>query len=325
MGQLIKLQDYVSRYEQNIFQYPSRYVRLKKQQWEKVQSLWENESTFVQSFEEEPSIPEWLEEKQPLFNKLKGFLKIRKKDVELDEQEELEEEEEENEEEGYSSLQFNPSFSFRPNTIDELKLQFLDQLFRFQMKWASTTITEQSFVEKSYYFDERLKYFLQRFPDTFLVLYNPIFLLKKAPVEVDPIIITPTEIWCITFLEDEDLSVYVGSKERFWIKRNQEKEEKVLNPLLALNRTEKIIKKILELYEIELPIHKVVLSRNGYIDYPTVPYDVQFVERRNYEKWFQTMRAHRSPLKHVQFKAAQALLQYCQTTSVKRLEWDMND
>ena len=30
MGQLIKLQDYVSRYEQNIFHYPSRFVLLKK-------------------------------------------------------------------------------------------------------------------------------------------------------------------------------------------------------------------------------------------------------------------------------------------------------
>lgn len=29
MGQLIKLQDYVSRYQQDIFVYPSRFVRLK--------------------------------------------------------------------------------------------------------------------------------------------------------------------------------------------------------------------------------------------------------------------------------------------------------
>ena len=48
MGQLIKLQDYVSRYEQNIFHYPSRFVLLKKQQWEKLRNLWENpnEMTF---------------------------------------------------------------------------------------------------------------------------------------------------------------------------------------------------------------------------------------------------------------------------------------
>ena len=37
MGQLIKLQNYTSRYEQNIFHYPSRFVMLKKQQWDKWQ------------------------------------------------------------------------------------------------------------------------------------------------------------------------------------------------------------------------------------------------------------------------------------------------
>ena len=42
MGQLIKLQDYTSRYEQNIYHYPARFVTLKNQQWEKVQRNWEN-------------------------------------------------------------------------------------------------------------------------------------------------------------------------------------------------------------------------------------------------------------------------------------------
>ena len=37
MGQLIKLQNYTSRYEQNIFHYPSRFVMLKKQQWDRWQ------------------------------------------------------------------------------------------------------------------------------------------------------------------------------------------------------------------------------------------------------------------------------------------------
>lgn len=318
MAQLIKLQDYVSRYEQNIFLYPSRYVRLKKQQWMKVHAAWEK-GTMTEAEKEPTPFPDWLEEdKQPFIDKVKGFLKFGKKEMEPLETDEQEDESGKEEEE--SEFQF-ASISL-PTTEEELKYQFLDQLFRFQMKWASTTLTEKSFVDKKYYFEERLKYFLQRFPDTFLVLYHPIFLLKKAPIEVETIIITPTETWCISFLEDEDLSVYIGSKERFWLKRNQKQEEKVLSPLLALDRTEKIVKKIYELYEIDLPTHKVVLSRNGYFDYPSPPYDIKLIEKRNYESWFQAMRAHRSPLKHVQLKAAQALLQYCQTSSFRRLEWD---
>ncbi len=315
MGQLIKLQDYVSRYEQDIFSYPTRFVRLKKQQWEKTQQSWE-QATSSEATLEEPSLPDWYEEeKEPFFNKIKGFLRRGKQENDPVE-EELPDEHEP------SSLSFSPSITYYPNSLEELKHHFLDQLFSFQMKWASTTLTEKSFVNNSFYFDNRLKYFLQRFPDTYLVLYNPIFLLKKAPVEVEPILITPTDVWCISFLEKEDMAVFVGSNERFWLKRNQQQEEKVLNPLLALNRTEKIVKRILKMYEIDLPIRKIVLTRNGYLDYPSAPYDTTFIERRKNDKWFQQMRGNRSPLKLVQLKAAQALLQYCQTTSIRRLEWE---
>lgn len=309
MGQLIKLQDYVSRYEQDIFLYPSRFVRLKKQQWGKLHQAWE-EGEFPPVVEE-PDSQEWYEEeKEPFLHKIKGLLKKGKQEVE---QEEVVES---------KDSTFAPSFTHRPTTVDELKRHFLEQLFHFQMKWASTTLAEKTYVNKKYFYDDRLKYFLQRFPDTFLVLYHPIFLLKKAPVEVEPIVLTPTEIWCISFIEQEDSAVFVGSNEHFWTKRNQKQEEKVLNPLLGLNRTEKIVKQILKMYEIELPVHKVVLSRNGYIDFPAVPYDIKLIEKRNYEQWFQQMRAHRSPLKHVQLKAAQSLLQYCLTTSVRRVEWE---
>lgn len=316
MGQLIKLQDYVSRYEHDIFSYPSRFVRLKKQQWNKTQQIWV-QSTNTEALIDERNLPDWYEEeKEPLINKIKGFLKRGKQDNELSEANVLLETDEE------SPFSFSPSMAYFPSSLEDLKHHFLDQLFTFQMKWASTTLTEKSYVNKTFYFDNRLKYFLQRFPDTFLVLYNPIFLLKKAPVEVEPILITPTDVWCISFLEKEDMAVFAGSNERFWIKRNQKHEEKVLNPLLALNRTEKIVKRILKIYEVDLPIRKVVLTRNGYVDYPAAPYDTAFIEKRNYEKWFEQMRSNRSPLKLVQLKAAQALLQYCQTTSIRRLEWE---
>lgn len=318
MGQLIKLQDYVSRYEQDIFLYPSRFVRLKKQQWEKIRASWENGDDPQDSMEriEQEPLPDWYEEeKEPLLDRIKGFLKRGRQEEELMEDTSADTKESD-------PFSFEPSMSFLPASMEDLKHHFLEQLFTFQMKWATTTLTEKSFVDKRYYFDERLKYFLQRFPDTVLVLYTPIFLLKKAPVEVETILITPTDVWCISFLEEEDMSVYVGSNEHFWVKRNQEQEQKVLNPMLALNRTEKITKQILKMYEIDLPIHKVVLSRNGYIDFPSAPYDIKLIERRNYEKWFQQMRAQRSPLKHIQLKAAQAILQYCQTTSIRRLEWE---
>ena len=74
-----------------------------------------------------------------------------------------------------------------------------------------------------------------------------------------------------------------------------------------------------------MPIHKAVLCRNGYVDFPGLPFDITLIERRNHDEWFANMRNLRSPLKHIQLKGAQALLQYCQTTSVRRLEWEVTD
>ena len=330
MGQLIKLQDYISRYEQDIFLYPSRYVRLKKQQWGKLQTSWETNSDigFESLFQQQPENHEWIEdEKHPIMNKLKGLLKREHKDKENEAPLEVVTEMNHEIDDPLEDLsnEFQSSFSYKPASLDDLKQQFLDQLFQFQMKWASSTLTGKSFVDKHFYFEEKLKYFLQRFPDNYLVMYNPMFLVKKAPIEAEIILISPTDVWCISFLEEENQSVFIGSKERFWTKRGKEEEKKVLNPTIALNRTEKIVHNILRKYEIDLPIHKIVLSRNGFIDYPMAPLDIQLIEKRNYEEWFTKMRAHRSPIKHIQLKAAQMLLEYCQTNAIRRLEWDHPD
>lgn len=324
MGQLIKLQDFISRYEQNIFSYPGRFVRLKVQQWERTKENWENEGMDAANLSIPSAAPSIEDEKQkqPLFGKIMGML--GRNQIE-EEQIPLTVETDKGDDPDESSMQFSASFSTKPSNLEELKLQFLEQLFKFQMKWASSTLSEKSFLDSSYYHDENLKFFMQRFPDTFLFLYRPVFLLKKAPIEAEIIMLTPTEVWCITFIEREDSAVFVGSNDRFWLKRNKNQEQKVLNPLLALNRTEKIVKKIFQIDGIDLPIHKLVLSRNGYIDFPNAPLGTEFVEKRNFETWFQRMRLLKSPLKHMQLKGAQSLLRYCQTTSVRRLEWDVSE
>ncbi|XJZ26527.1 nuclease-related domain-containing protein [Bacillota bacterium Lsc_1132] len=317
MAQLVKLQDYISRYEQDIFTYPSRFVRLKKQQWERTKENWEKEGVDASNLSFAAPLNEWREEnnreKRSLLGKLSGMFKPLEKEAE-----------EPVEEVGKSEdpLEFSAAFKYKPATVDELKQQFLDQLFRFQLKWASSTLVEKSYFSSKYFFEEKLKFFLQRFPDTFLVLYNPIFLLKKAPVEAEILLLTPTETWCISFIEEEDSAVFIGSNDRFWLKLSNKGEKKVLNPLLSLNRTERIVRNIYKLYKIELPIHKLIISRNGYIDYPNAPFGIQFAEARNFNQWFQNMRSLRSPLKHMQLNGAQALLQYCQTSSTKRLEWE---
>ncbi|MBP3038882.1 NERD domain-containing protein [Bacillaceae bacterium Marseille-Q3522] len=311
MGQLIKLQDYVSRYEQDIFFYPSRFVWLKKQQWEKLKRTWEENQYFSLQ------TPSWIEvqeeeEKSRFFQRIKEKWQKKQVAAEPETQAAMKEDD----------LQLSISLAYRPDSLTELKQQFLDQLLRFQMKWASSTLFEKSYLNRTFFYDERLRYFLQRFPDTYLLFYQPVFLLKKAPVEAEAILISPTEVWCLSFIEAEDDSVFIGSKEHFWEKRFRDDNKKVLNPVVALSRTEMIVKEIFKQHQIELPVYKAVISRNGYIDYPSPPYQLQLIERRNYQEWFQRMRNLRSPLKHLQLKGAHALLQYCQTTSIQRLEWE---
>ena len=312
MAQLIKLQDYVSRYAQDIYLYPSRYVRLKKKQWEGIKDKWENgPEQNIRNFSD------LQQEEQPnnILHKLKSIVRQQEPMKEESVHEYLEDQE---------NLMDAGSLNSITNikTIEELKQHFLDGLLPFQLKWASSTLTERSFIEKEFKNDPTLKFLLQRFPDTFLILYKPIFLLKKAPVEAELIIITPAAAMCISFIEAEEDAAYVGSKDRFWIKKTRNREKKILNPLIALNRTEKIVKTLFDMYGVDLPVQKLLISRNGFFDYPLQPYGVQFIEKRNFEEWFMSLRGMKSPLKHMQLKAAQVLLQYCQTTSVRRLEWE---
>jgi hypothetical protein len=312
MAQLIKLQDYISRYELDTYRYPTQFVRLKKQQWEKWKESWEHGDLL---FHEEPEEVE-EEEKKGLMSKFGGLFKRREKDG----GEELP-----NIEMYTPSAEEDPEMELKitelPSTEEELKHLFLDQLFHFQLRWASSTLTEKSYVDKSYTSDERLKYFLKRFPDNIFLLYFPVFKFKNAPMEMDILLLTPTEIWCLTFLEEEDGAAYIGSQERFWLKKWGDRDMKVLNPLISLNRMESVIATLMKHLQVELPIKKGIISRNGYVDYQMAPHNLFLIDKRTHEDWFEKMRSAQSPIKNVQLKLAKGLLDYCQSTSFKRSAW----
>jgi hypothetical protein len=308
MAQLIKLQDYVSRYETDLYRYPSQFVRLKKQQWEKMKFHWENGGTFASLEKEEVE-----KEKPSVTSKFMSLFK-KKDDGGPEESEFLNQKDDD-------EIELEMSSHSDISTEEELKKHFLDSIFEFQLRWASSTISEKSYVDNSYYYDERLKYLLQRFPDNTLVLYYPVFKIKNAPVELEVVLITPTGIWCLSFLEFEDGTAYIGSGDRFWLKKWGDTETRVLNPLISLRRMERIIQQIVEYAGIELPVHKAVISRNGYIDYPQAPAGYRFIDKRMHESWFNQQRSSRSPIKSVQLKAAKAILDFCQTTSFRRMHY----
>lgn len=85
---------------------------------------------------------------------------------------------------------------------------------------------------------------------------------------------------------------------------------------------EQIVGNIYRKHSVEIPVKKVILTRNGYIDYPNAPVDTIFIDKRSYNEWFTALRKLSSPIKHVQLKAAKFLVEYCQTTYVKRTDWE---
>lgn len=249
MAQLVKLENYISRYELDMFRYPARFARIKRKHWEQLNN-----------------------------------------DLETSMSEE------------------------------ERRFQFTENVFAFQLRWASSTLKRKSFMDDRYKRDRWLKFFLQQFPDNYLLLYRPVFLLKQAPVELEIIMIGPAAVWCVTLLEGNEGSVFQGSSKRFWHVIGGERREDVLNPLISNSRMSQIVPKLLNDHDDALPVRRVVLSPQSFIEYPEAPLDVQFYDRRNVNQWFEKIARQPSPLKYKQFKNAQRLLQRCQTVSVLRPE-----
>ena len=323
MAQLIKLQDYISRYQVDLTRYPTQFIRLKKGQWERVKKEWEQGE----------NLPTWehIEEEEQItrFAVLKKFFPKRfRKELDTEDIESIETTNELTDNpyipDEETSFHFEANILYQPQTLQDLKKMYMDQFFHFQMKWASSTLREKSYVDPKFVRDQLLRAMLQTLPDNYLILYYPIIKLKKAPVELDILIMTPTECLCITVIENENQAVYIGNGDRFWIKKVGAEDKKVLNPIIQLDRMETIIKQIFAVSNISMPIRKVLLSRNGFIDYPGSLYNVQLVDKRKFPEWMETIRKSYSPMKHMQIRAAQAILNYVQTTSFNRDIWKSN-
>ena len=300
MGQLIKLQDHISRYETDIFHYPGQFIRLKKERYELLKDQWNEE--------EYDSDPETIEveeepEKRSLFSKWRAKTEVES--PEEDEPEPLE----------------------MPESEEELKQWFLDQIFDFQLKWASGTIKEISYPNPTVINHPRLKYFLQRFPDSYLLMFDPIFKIKKATIDGGIILITPLEILCIHFLETEDDgTIYESIDDKRWAKRTSESTKTFLNPMIHLNRIEKMVRSMLDYHEFNFPVKKVLIAEQATIQSIQQPYmNTEFIDKHIYENWFSKYRSGGTPLKYQQLKAAEALLAHTQTTSFIRPEWEDDD
>ncbi|MBM7542978.1 NERD domain-containing protein [Amphibacillus cookii] len=293
MGQLIKLENYISRYQRDILHYPRQFIRLKQDNWKRLLDLWHNQPNINR-------IEAPLEEKNQtaIFDKIMGM--FNKREV----------------------IEEQPIDSLPPQNEEQLKQYFLDSLYHFQLNWSSTTLHEMSFLDRSYQEDLTLKYFLQRFPDSFLFMYQPVFKLKNATVDADIIMITPFEVNIIKLVEYPSSRTVIAGDDRTWFIEENHVRSKMLSPMLSVKRSDKIVKSILNHQGLDIPIHKIILSRTNIIDFDLEPFQTTYVDKEAHEEWLQKQRAYTSPLKHQQLKVADALLAYSDTVAVNRPEWE---
>jgi len=301
IAQLIKLKDYISRYDWNTYHYPSHFIRLKQENWKKQYEQWEasgakNTNAEADNVQEDntPSI----------FSRWRAFVSKNKPAEPKENIEEVEP---------------------LPTTEKKLKQHFLNKLFPLQLKWASSTVRDESFLAEKYEEDNELKYFLQRFPDTYLLMYYPVFSIQQAPVDGEIILISPIGIEIIHLVEAEPEAMIMASDERTWAVNRRNDSRKILNPVIALKRTEQIVSSILRKNEIDFPVHKSVVSRTNDLLFSSEPFHTSFIGKNEYENWFQEKRKLISPLKKRQLKVAEVLLHHCKTVSVKRPEWEAED
>src|SRR5690625_2478229 len=299
MAQLVKLYDYISRYESNPFHYPTQFIRLKQENWQQFHQSWLDEKETVHQNDE-------VENTNTNKRRFSDFALFSKKTADDHVEREI-------------------SKKDLPKTKEQLIQLFLNQLLPFQYKWATSTISHQSYTDQKHVNDDILTYFLQRFPDIYLLLYYPLFSVKKAPIDGEIILISPVGIEIIHVIKKITDATIIIHQGRSWEIESHGHSRSIISPIFALKRTEQIVASILKTHQIDFPIQKTVLSETNEFLYHMEPYETNIDGRRNYEKWFTDKRSLQSPLKNIQLKSMEAILHHCHSTSVRRHEWEERD
>ncbi|MGL4522094.1 MAG: hypothetical protein ACRCWQ_06060 [Bacilli bacterium] len=306
IAQIIKIMDYRSRYEADPFSTPGNFFQYKQHSWQQLVQRFE-EGTLHQKIEEL-----WLEEDISFFQKVK--MKWLKKAESFEEVEELYSDEKEEaivERDDFSEFEER----FQSTTIeseDQLRQKFLEFLFEKKVSWATTNSSpDMDPIVRKLQYNKKLFEFSQATPDNLLLFYQPVVQVGKAEVELDLILITPLEIWCITRVDGATNSVFESTNKRYWIERTGIESHRIISPIPSLFRTSRIIGDICKASGLELPIRKAIIAPENYFDVPYPPHGVAMIDKRNFKSWFGTFRNEKASLKFQQIKTAERILAHC--------------
>ncbi|GAE32372.1 nuclease-related domain-containing protein [Halalkalibacter hemicellulosilyticus] len=284
MAHLIKLKDYSSRYQFDIHRYPSQYTRYKKERWYYLKTEWD-QLQFDGDREKQEQGVDHKHRLRSFFTKIIRW--------------------------GQSIIPDDYSSERSFQTLDDVKKQYARELFKMQIKWATSMKTGELHVDEDFEQDHWLRFFAQQIPDSYFLMYHPVFLYKKAEVDLDIVLISPSEIWCITILDGKEHSIFEARSGRYWFEYIDETKKQRINPLITLKRMRAVIEERLKESSMTFPIKQVVLCRNGMIDYQLQGTNVEVIDKREFNKWLEKLQNHPSPIKHSQMQVATLLLKEC--------------
>ena len=137
-------------------------------------------------------------------------------------------------------------------------------------------------------------------------MFRPVVEWHGATVELCHLIIGPSQLYLVEWLEG-DRSIYHVSKEKTWVHQPLKGENtRVVNPLIALSRTEDLIRQILPHYAVV--IQKVIIAPNGYFDNVPQLRVTQYIGRNEYTEWMRQVNGRAPLVKAQQIRDVATLL-----------------
>lgn len=175
-----------------------------------------------------------------------------------------------------------------------------------KLQFACEGATEADMPLLAFLRDYSYRHMLTEWNEHHFFMYRPVVEWNGAMVELSHIIVGPSHIYLVEWLEG-DRSIYHVSKQKTWIHQPLKGENKrVVNPLIALTRTEEIVRQFLPSYD--GVIQKVALAPNGYFDHVPETRATQFISRSDYDQWMKQVNARASIVKAQQIRDVATLL-----------------
>lgn len=175
-----------------------------------------------------------------------------------------------------------------------------------KLQFACEGATEHDMPFLAFLKDGSYRMMLSEWNDQHFFMYRPVIEWSGATVELSHIIIGPSHLYVVEWLEG-DRSIYHISKEKTWIHQPLKGENtRVINPLIALTRTEEMVRQFLPSYD--GVIQKVAVAPKGYFDHMPETRSTHFISRSDYEQWMKQVNTRAPIVKAQQIREVAKLL-----------------